>query len=85
MLWPDPGFRRRKPELQRRRAKAAKEGDAMRTPFARRSILIAAAAPLAAPWVSRAQSLKSEYKLSVVGNRPIPLSASAFEWAELVT
>ena len=37
------------------------------------------------PWVSRAQQLKSEYKLSVVGNRPIPLSEGAFQWADLVT
>ena len=43
------------------------------------------AAGLAAPWVSRAQALKSEYKLSVVGNRPIPLSEGAFQWADLVT
>ncbi len=58
----------------------------MTTNFARRSlILAAAAAPLATPFVSRAQSLKSEYKLSVVGNRPIPLSEGAFQWAELVT
>ena len=35
--------------------------------------------------MSRAQQLKSEYKLSVVGNRPIPLSDGAFQWAELVT
>ena len=58
----------------------------MRTHISRRSILrAAAAAPLAAPWVSRAQSPKSEYELSVVGNRPIPLSEGAFQWAELVT
>jgi tripartite ATP-independent transporter DctP family solute receptor len=37
------------------------------------------------PWVSRAQSLKTEYKLSVVGNRPIALSEGAFQWAEAVT
>ncbi len=54
----------------------------------RRSVLAGTgclAAGLAAPWISRAQSLKSEYKLSVVGNRPIPLSEGAFQWAELVT
>lgn len=54
----------------------------------RRGILIggaAAGATLSMPWVSRAQGLKSEYKLSVVGNRPIPLSDGAFVWAELVT
>jgi tripartite ATP-independent transporter DctP family solute receptor len=58
----------------------------MKPIVARRSLLLAAAtAPLAMPWVSRAQALKSEYKLSVVGNRPIPLSEGAFQWAELVT
>lgn len=44
----------------------------------------ALAAPLAAPVVARAQSYKSEYKLSVVGNRPIPLSEGAFIWADLI-
>jgi tripartite ATP-independent transporter DctP family solute receptor len=39
---------------------------------------------LAAPLVARAQGYKSEYKLSVVGNRPIPLSEGAFIWADLV-
>ena len=54
----------------------------------RRTILLgsaAAGATVAMPWVSRAQQLKAEYKLSVVGNRPIPLSEGAFQWAELVT
>ena len=54
----------------------------------RRTVLLgsaAAGASVALPWVSRAQQLKSEYKLSVVGNRPIPLSEGAFQWAELVT
>jgi tripartite ATP-independent transporter DctP family solute receptor len=54
----------------------------------RRALLLGSAglaAGLAAPWVSRAQALKSEYKLSVVGNRPIPLSEGAFQWADLVT
>jgi hypothetical protein len=40
----------------------------------RRTILLgsaAAGATVAMPWVSRAQQLKPEYKLSVVGNRPI--------------
>ena len=51
----------------------------------RRTVLLGAAAgAVAAPWVSRAQQLKAEYKLSVVGNRPIPLSEGAFRWAELV-
>ena len=54
----------------------------------RRRFLLAgatASAALAAPWVSKAQSLKSEHKVSVVGNRPIALSEGAFQWAELVT
>jgi tripartite ATP-independent transporter DctP family solute receptor len=52
----------------------------------RRAALVGAAATgtLAFPWVSRAQQLKSEYKLSVVGNRPIPLSDGAFVWADLI-
>lgn len=51
----------------------------------RRTVLLGAAAgAVAAPWVSRAQQLKSEYKLSVVGNRPIPLSDGAFVWADLI-
>ncbi|MBL8839044.1 MAG: DctP family TRAP transporter solute-binding subunit [Alphaproteobacteria bacterium] len=45
-----------------------------------------AAGTLAAPAIARAQgAYKSEYKLSVVGNRPIPLSEGAFRWAEMVT
>ena len=40
----------------------------------RRTVLLGAGAAIAMPHVSRAQTLKSEYKLSVVGNRPIPLS-----------
>jgi len=51
----------------------------------RNFIATAAATSLAAPTISRAQTLKSEYKVSVVGNRPIPLSVGAFRWAELVT
>ena len=51
----------------------------------RNFIAAAAASSLAAPTISRAQALKSEYKVSVVGNRPIPLSAGAFRWAELMT
>ena len=41
-------------------------------------------AGVAMPWIARAQTLKPEYKLSVVGNRPIPLSEGAFRWAELI-
>lgn len=45
----------------------------------------AGAMTLAAPWVARAQTkYKSEYTLSVVGNRPIALSEGAFQWAEMV-
>lgn len=44
----------------------------------------AVGATIAMPWISRAQGLKQEYKLSVVGNRPIPLSEGAFQWADLV-
>ncbi len=52
----------------------------------RRSSLMLGAATLASPMVARAQTqYKSEYKLSVVGNRPIPLADGAFKWAELVT
>jgi tripartite ATP-independent transporter DctP family solute receptor len=53
----------------------------------RRTLLLGSAATagaVAMPWVSRAQQLKSEYKLSVVGNRPIPLSDGAFVWADLI-
>ncbi len=54
----------------------------------RRQVLFAGAAAglvAGAPWISRAQALKTEYKVSVVGNRPIALSEGAFQWAELVT
>jgi tripartite ATP-independent transporter DctP family solute receptor len=52
----------------------------------RRTVLLGAGAALAAPHVAKAQtSYRAEYKLSVVGNRPIPLSKGAFQWAELVT
>lgn len=41
---------------------------------------------LAAPSLAIAQtSYRPEYKLSVVGNRPIPFAEGAFQWAELVT
>src|SRR5688572_31976812 len=50
----------------------------------RRAALAGTVAVIAAPHVSRAQQLKAEYKLSVVGNRPIPLSDGAFVWADLV-
>ena len=51
----------------------------------RRSALLAAAGSLALPGIPRAQGYKQEYKLSVVANRPIPLSEGAFQWADLVT
>lgn len=46
-----------------------------------------AGAALSAPWVARAQQgqYRPEYKMSVVGNRPIPFAEGAFIWAELVT
>lgn len=52
----------------------------------RRALLAGGAALLAAPHVAVAQtSYRPEYKLSVVGNRPIPFAEGAFQWAELVT
>jgi len=56
-------------------------------PGARRRTLLlgAAAVTLALPQRVRAQQqYRPEYKVSVVGNRPIPLSAGAFDWADLV-
>jgi tripartite ATP-independent transporter DctP family solute receptor len=52
----------------------------------RRSALLGAAgATLAMPMRVRAQQqYRPEYKVSVVGNRPIPLADGAFRWAELV-
>jgi TRAP-type transport system periplasmic protein len=55
--------------------------------ISRRAFLQAAVATgaiLRAPAVLRAQALKPEYKLSVVGNRPLGTSEAAFRWAELV-
>ncbi len=52
------------------------------------ALLVAGAgAALSAPWVARAQQgqYRPEYKMSVVGNRPIPFAEGAFIWAELVT
>lgn len=52
----------------------------------RRSLLLGAAGVgLALPSAARAQQYRPEYKLSVVGNRPIPFADGAFRWAELVT
>lgn len=54
----------------------------------RRQALAGAAATvglLATPHIARAQAYKSEYKLSVVGNRPLAMSDGALRWAELVT
>jgi tripartite ATP-independent transporter DctP family solute receptor len=67
---------------------AIEEDSPMTMATNRRALLLSSAglaAGLATPWVARAQALKSEYKLSVVGNRPIPLSEGAFQWADLVT
>jgi len=50
----------------------------------RRNFLTLAAGAIAAPALARAQAYKAEYKLSVVGNRPIPLSEGAFRWADLI-
>lgn len=58
----------------------------MQTTVTRRAALAATGGLLAAPHVVRAQGqYRLEYKLSVVGNRPIPLADGAFRWAELVT
>ena len=61
----------------------------MTMPFAasRRGLLFGTTgALLAAPQVARAQTqYRPEYKLSVVGNRPIPFAEGAFQWAELIT
>jgi tripartite ATP-independent transporter DctP family solute receptor len=52
----------------------------------RTALLATAGAALAIPQRVRAQQqYKPEYKLSVVGNRPIPLSEGAFQWADMVT
>jgi tripartite ATP-independent transporter DctP family solute receptor len=78
MLPPNPGLP----------GPAIEEESPMTMATNRRGLLLGSAglaAGLATPWIARAQALKSEYKLSVVGNRPIPLSEGAFQWAELVT
>jgi tripartite ATP-independent transporter DctP family solute receptor len=58
----------------------------MKTRFSRRAALTlggAAAATLACPAVVRAQG-PTEFKLSVVGNRPLGTTEAAFRWSELV-
>jgi tripartite ATP-independent transporter DctP family solute receptor len=55
------------------------------TRLPRRALLAATPAVLALPHVAGAQQYRPEYKLSVVGNRPIPFAEGAFQWAELVT
>jgi tripartite ATP-independent transporter DctP family solute receptor len=56
------------------------------TPHPTRRAVLGGAALLAAPSLGLAQpAYKAEYKLSVVGNRPIPFAEGAFQWAELVT
>jgi tripartite ATP-independent transporter DctP family solute receptor len=58
----------------------------MTTTITRRSALLTGAGLLALPAIGGAQTqYRPEYKLSVVGNRPIPLADGAFRWAELVT
>lgn len=56
----------------------------MPAPTRRSTLLGTAAFALAAPHIARAQQYKSEYKLTVVGNRPIPFSEGAFMWADLI-
>ena len=48
----------------------------------RRNLLLGAGAlGLAAPAIARAQGqYRAEYKVSVVGNRPLPISDGAFTW-----
>ncbi len=54
--------------------------------ISRRTMLLGAtAAGVAMPYVSKAQTLKTEYKVSVVGNRPISMADGAFRWAEMVS
>ena len=58
------------------------------TATTRRAALLAGlGAPLAAPWVARAQGsqYRPEYKMSVVSNRPVPFAEGAFIWAELIS
>lgn len=57
------------------------------TGASRRTLLLGASgAGLALPHLARAQGqYRPEYKLSVVGNRPIPFAEGAFQWADLVT
>ncbi len=50
----------------------------------RRTVLAAGSIATLAPGLLRAQSYKAEYKMSVVGNRPLGTSVAAFRWAELV-
>ncbi|HVL71332.1 MAG TPA: TRAP transporter substrate-binding protein DctP [Beijerinckiaceae bacterium] len=50
----------------------------------RRAVLAGGLGAVAMPFIARAQTYKQEYKLSVVGNRPIPLSEGAFRWADLI-
>ena len=54
----------------------------------RAALLAGLGASLAAPRLARSQGsgqYRPEYKMSVVGNRPIPFAEGAFQWAELVT
>src|SRR5262245_1449689 len=60
----------------------------MKSTLSRRSVLKLtgiSGVGLGCPALLRAQPLKGEYKLSVVGNRPLGTTEAAFRWAELVT
>jgi tripartite ATP-independent transporter DctP family solute receptor len=60
----------------------------MTSRLSRRTVLKLAGATggvLGCPALLRAQARKAEYKLSVVGNRPLGTTEAAFRWAELVT
>ena len=56
----------------------------MDRPRSRRMFLAAGAALALVPALPRAQTYKPEYKLSVVGNKPLGTAVAAFRWAELV-
>ena len=59
----------------------------MKSDLSRRTVLRlagVAGGALGFPALLRAQSSKAEYKLSVVGNRPLGTTEAAFRWAELV-
>jgi TRAP-type transport system periplasmic protein len=59
-----------------------KSGPSRRTVL---KIASVAAGAFGSPALLHAQSAQREYKLSVVGNRPLGTTEAAFRWAELVT